>query len=146
MDLLEHIQRRATEMIQGMEHLCYKEAERAGAAQPGEVKAPGRPESGLLSKGSYKEEGDRLLSMVCGERTRGTGFKLNERRHRLDSFCCCCCCFYSKGDEALEQVAQRGVRSPIPRDIRGQAGLDSQHLHLAVDIPIHCWGYGLNSL
>jgi len=85
MDLLEHIQRRATEMIQVMEHLCYKEAERAGAAQPGEVKAPGRPESGLLSKGSYKEEGDRLLSMVCGERTRGTGFKLNERRHRLDS-------------------------------------------------------------
>ena len=25
MDLLEHIQRRATEMIQGMEHLSYEE-------------------------------------------------------------------------------------------------------------------------
>ena len=36
MDLLEHIQRRATNMIQGMEHLSYEDRLRAGAVQLGE--------------------------------------------------------------------------------------------------------------
>ena len=40
MNLLKHIQRRATETTQGTEHLYYKgQAERAGAVKPGEEKA-----------------------------------------------------------------------------------------------------------
>jgi len=30
--------------------------------------------------------------------------------------------FYSKGDEAVAEVAQRGGKCPVPGDIQGQAG------------------------
>ena len=40
-DLLESIQRRATKMISGMEHLSSKDRLRSGAVQPGEEKALG---------------------------------------------------------------------------------------------------------
>ena len=76
-DLLEHILRRATEMTQGMEHLFYKDRLRAGAVQPGEEKALGRPRVAFqYLKGNYKKEGDRLFSRVCCDRTKGNGFKL----------------------------------------------------------------------
>jgi len=52
-------------------------AERAGAVQPGEEKAPGRPESShSYLKGSYRKEGDRLFRRVYCDGTRGSGFKL----------------------------------------------------------------------
>ena len=38
-DLLEHVQRKATKVIQGMKHLSHKDRQRAGAVQPGEEKA-----------------------------------------------------------------------------------------------------------
>ena len=44
---MEHVYRRATKMIQGMEHLPYKDRLRAGAVQRREEKALGRPESSL---------------------------------------------------------------------------------------------------
>jgi len=44
MDMLERVQRRTTTKIQGMEHLPYKDRLRAGAVQPGEEKALGRPD------------------------------------------------------------------------------------------------------
>ena len=64
-----------------MEHLPYKDRLRAGAVQPGEEKALGRPGSGLsISKGGCKKERDRLFSRVCYDWTRGNGFKLKEGR------------------------------------------------------------------
>jgi len=35
-------------------------------------------------KGSYRKERDGVFSRVCGDRTRGNGFNLNEGRFRLD--------------------------------------------------------------
>jgi len=47
-DMLECIQRRATKMMQRMEHLPYQgQAEIAGVVQPGEGKTLGRPERDL---------------------------------------------------------------------------------------------------
>ena len=40
MDMFEHTQRKATKMMQRMEHLPYKDRLRARAVQPGEEKAP----------------------------------------------------------------------------------------------------------
>ena len=45
--------------------------------------------------------------------------------------------FYSKGGEALEQVAQRGGGCPIPGDVQGQAGWGSERPDWAVDVPVH---------
>jgi len=52
MDLLEHVQRRATKLFQGIEQCPYKNRLRSMAVQLGEEKVPGTPESSLsVSKG-----------------------------------------------------------------------------------------------
>ena len=65
--------------------LLREQAEKAGAVQPGKEKAPGdlRVTFQYLKR-SNRREGDRLFSRVCGDRTRGTGFKLTEGKFRLD--------------------------------------------------------------
>jgi len=54
-------------MLQGMGHISYNDRLRAGAVQPREEKAPGRPKS---NQGGCKQEGDNSVagSAVTGQR------------------------------------------------------------------------------
>ena len=78
MDRLEHIQTR--------EHLsCEDRLRKLGLFSLEERRLQGD----LLVafqylKESSKKEGDRFCSRVCGDGTRGNGFKLKEGRFRLD--------------------------------------------------------------
>lgn len=42
--------------------------------------------------------------------------------------------------EKIEHVAQRGGRCPIPGNIQGQMGQDSEVPDLVEDVPAHCRG------
>ena len=52
---------------------------------------------------------------------------------------------YNEGSEALAQIAQRGGGCPVPGDIHGQAGWDSELLS-TVGVPVHCRGVGPDGL
>ena len=54
--------------------------------------------------------------------------------------------FYNKGSEALALVAQRRGGCPIPGDVQCQAGWGSEQPDLAVGVPVHCRGVGLDGL
>jgi len=86
MDLLDWVQRRATKMIQGLEHFSCEDRLR-------ELE-PFRLEKRRLQgdfraafqylKGTGKKAGEGLFTRVCSDRTSGSGFKLKEGRFRLE--------------------------------------------------------------
>jgi len=85
-DLLEEVQRRATKIIRGMEHLSYEERLRELGLYSLEKR---RLQGDLMAAFQYlkwpsKNEGDRHFCRACCERTRGNGFKLKGGRFRLD--------------------------------------------------------------
>ncbi|KFW71070.1 hypothetical protein AS28_13425, partial [Pygoscelis adeliae] len=86
LDLLERVQRRATKMIRGLEHLSYEDRLR----ELGLVSLEKRRLWGDLRaafqylKGAYKKAGEGLFARACSYRTRGNDFKLKEGRCRLD--------------------------------------------------------------
>jgi len=86
MDLLKRVQRSATKMGRGMEHLsCDERLRELGLFSLEERSVQGDLIAAFLClKGAYKKAGEGLFTGARSDRTRGNGFKLRESRFKLD--------------------------------------------------------------
>jgi len=84
-ELLEGVQRKATKVIRGLEHLSSKDRLRELGLFSLEKRLKGNLTATFqYLKGAYKQEGSQLFGRVDYSRTRGNGFKLKEGRFRFD--------------------------------------------------------------